>query len=56
MIVLWRFPNEGCDFGNGGGAVCVGLSGIIQVFKSGYGVNFKIFHTDLPQIDILPVS
>jgi hypothetical protein len=21
IIVLWRFPNDGCDFGNGGGAV-----------------------------------
>jgi len=22
MIVLWRRPNDGCDFGNGGGG-CV---------------------------------
>jgi hypothetical protein len=31
-MVLWRFPNDGWDFGNGGGAVG-GVSGITRRFN-----------------------
>src|SRR5207253_10999154 len=43
MIVLWRFPNEGCDFGNGGGAV-VGASGITRRFNENTESKRKSFN------------
>jgi hypothetical protein len=42
MTVLKRFPNEGCDFGNGGGAVGW-VSGMTRRFNYEYGVEAKIF-------------
>jgi hypothetical protein len=42
MTVLKRFPNEGCDFGNGGGAVGE-FSGMTRRFNYEYGVQAKIF-------------